>query len=142
MKKKYQQPLVRVQSVEGEPLLNGGSIVNIDGKTQDTLGSDTTTGGQEGEKADAICVIFNPNPAEAKVTLPEGNWNIYINGEDAGTTKLGTATGEVTVGAISAMVLVQESSFNPTILIVGICAVAVALCAVAVALSKKKKAAK
>ena len=49
MKKKYQQPLVRVQSVEGEPLLNGGSIVNIDGKTQDTLGSDTTTGGQEGE---------------------------------------------------------------------------------------------
>ena len=27
MKKKYQQPLVRVQSVEGEPLLNGGSIV-------------------------------------------------------------------------------------------------------------------
>ena len=49
MKKKYQQPLVRVQSVEGEPLLNGGSIVNINGKTQDTLGSDTTTGGQEGE---------------------------------------------------------------------------------------------
>lgn len=49
MKKKYQQPLVRVQSVEGEPLLNGGSIVKIDGKTQDTLGSDTTTGGQEGE---------------------------------------------------------------------------------------------
>ena len=49
MKKKYQQPLIRVQSVEGEPLLNGGSIVNIGGKTQDTLGSDTTTGGQEGE---------------------------------------------------------------------------------------------
>lgn len=49
MKKKYQQPLVRVQSVEGEPLLNGGSIVNIEGKTQGTLGSDTTTGGQEGE---------------------------------------------------------------------------------------------
>ena len=49
MKKKYQQPLVRVQSVEGEPLLNGGSVVNIDGQTQGTLGSDTTTGGQEGE---------------------------------------------------------------------------------------------
>ena len=49
MKKKYQQPLVRVQSVEGEPLLNGGSIVNIKGETQGTLGSDTTTGGTEGE---------------------------------------------------------------------------------------------
>lgn len=49
MKKKYQQPLIKVLTVENEPLLNDGSIVNIDGKTQDTLGSDTTTGGQEGE---------------------------------------------------------------------------------------------
>ena len=49
MKKKYQQPLVRVQSVEGEPLLNGGSIVNIKGETQGTLGSDTDSGGDVGE---------------------------------------------------------------------------------------------
>lgn len=49
MKKKYQQPLIKVQSVEGEPLLNGGSIVNYGGETQDTLGSDTTTGGTEDE---------------------------------------------------------------------------------------------
>ena len=49
MKKKYQRPLIKVLSVENEPLLNGGSIVNIDGKTQDTLGSDTTTGGMEDE---------------------------------------------------------------------------------------------
>lgn len=96
------------------------------------------TGGMEGEKADAICVIFNPNPAETKVTLPEGEWNIYINGEDAGTTKLGSASGEVTVGAISAMVLVQEpASFNPAILIV----VVLAIGAVAVVVLKKKKAA-
>lgn len=49
MKKKYQQPLIRVQSVEGEPLLNGGSVVNGHGDTQATLGSDTTTGGKEDE---------------------------------------------------------------------------------------------
>lgn len=49
MKKKYQQPLVRVQIVEGEPLLNGASVVDIGGKTQDTLGSDTTSGGMVGE---------------------------------------------------------------------------------------------
>ena len=49
MKKKYQQPLIRVQSVEGEPLLNGGSVVDKDGKTQATFGSDTTTGGKPGE---------------------------------------------------------------------------------------------
>lgn len=45
MKKKYQQPLIEVQSVEGEPLLNNGSVVDYGGKTQATLGSDTTTGG-------------------------------------------------------------------------------------------------
>lgn len=49
MKKKYQQPLIKVQIVEGEPLLNGGSIVNKDGETQATLGSDTTSGGTAGE---------------------------------------------------------------------------------------------
>ena len=49
MKKKYQQPLIKVQIVEGEPLLNGGSVVDLEGKTQATLGSDTTTGGEEDE---------------------------------------------------------------------------------------------
>lgn len=49
MKKKYQQPLIKVQIVEGEPLLNGGSVVDYNGDTQDTLGSDTTTGGMEDE---------------------------------------------------------------------------------------------
>lgn len=49
MKKKYQRPLIKVQIVEGEPLLNGGSVVDYNGKTQATLGSDTTTGGMEDE---------------------------------------------------------------------------------------------
>ena len=45
MKKKYQQPLIKVQIVEGEPLLNGGSVVTYQGETQGTLGSDTSSGG-------------------------------------------------------------------------------------------------
>ncbi len=49
MKKKYQQPLIKVLSVENESLLNGGSAVTYQGETQGTLGSDTTTGGQKGE---------------------------------------------------------------------------------------------
>ena len=47
MKKKYQRPLIKVLSVENETLLNGGSIVNIKGKTQGTLGSDNTFGGTD-----------------------------------------------------------------------------------------------
>ena len=49
MKKKYQQPLVRVQSVEGESLLNGASVVKISGETLDNLGSDTSSGGSADE---------------------------------------------------------------------------------------------
>jgi len=48
MKKKYQQPLVKFLSVENEPLLNA-SVVTYGGETVDTFGSDTTTGGTEGE---------------------------------------------------------------------------------------------
>lgn len=67
MKKKYQQPLVRVQSVEGEPLLNGGSIVDINGNTQDKLGSDTTTGGTE----DATGTVWG----DAKPYNPWTTWD-------------------------------------------------------------------
>lgn len=50
MKKKYQRPLIKVLSVENESLLNGGSVVNyLPGNTQGTLGSDTSSGGSEGE---------------------------------------------------------------------------------------------
>ena len=49
------------------------------------------------------------------VTLPEGTWDIRINGEDAGDSSLGTAEGTVEVTPISAMVLVQEGeSPKPT----------------------------
>jgi pullulanase len=92
-------------------------ITKMEG-TPDEVNGFVITGGINDEKADKICVIFNPNPDAAKVTLPEGNWNIYINGEDAGTTKLGTASGEVSVDAISAMVLVQESGTSPVVLLI------------------------
>ena len=109
--------------------------------TPDEVNAFVITGGMKGENADAICVIFNPNPAEAKVTLPEGNWNIYINGEDAGTTKLGTATGEVTVGAISAMVLVQEPAGVNIFAIIGFVGGVFGVIMLTMYYMKKKKAA-
>jgi len=63
----------------------------------------------EGETADAMYVVFNPNTESTNITLPEGKWNVYINGDKAGTEVLETVNGTVTVDAISAMVLVQES---------------------------------
>lgn len=66
-------------------------------------------GGINGETADELFVIFNANEAGTTVTLPEGSWNVYINGENAGTEVLDTITGSATVEPISAMVLVRES---------------------------------
>ena len=57
--------------------------------------------------SDALVVIFNPNAEATTVTLPEGQWEVHINGEDAGVTALATAEGTVEVAPISAMVLVQ-----------------------------------
>ncbi len=60
-----------------------------------------------GDISDSILVIFNATKNAAKVTLPEGDWSICINGTQAGTEVIGTATGSVSVAGISAMVLVQ-----------------------------------
>lgn len=65
-------------------------------------------GGANGETSKGLFVIYNGTSSEATVTLPAGNWTIYINEEKAGTTALGTANATVNVAKVSAMVLVQE----------------------------------
>ena len=62
--------------------------------------------GANGEES-SIVVIFNPRAEATTVTLPEGIWDIYIDGENAGTEILGFAEGSVEVAPISACVLVQ-----------------------------------
>lgn len=66
------------------------------------------TGGVNGETADNMYVVFNPNQEETKVTLPDGTWSVYINGEKAGTESLGEVSGEATVDPISALVLIKS----------------------------------
>ena len=65
--------------------------------------------GANGEENELV-VIFNPNAEATTVTLPEGTWEIRINGEDSGDTTLASAQGTVEVAPISAMVLVQPAA--------------------------------
>lgn len=65
------------------------------------------TGGLEGETADAMYIVFNPNNEAKEITLPEGKWHVCINGEKAGVESLEKVSGKATVDAISALVLVQ-----------------------------------
>ena len=62
--------------------------------------------GANGETND-LFVIFNPLKDSISVELPAGDWTIFVNGEKAGVESLGTASGTVSVDAISAMVLVK-----------------------------------
>ena len=88
--------------------------------------------------------------------MPEGNWNVYINGEKAGTQALASFTdGTAVVEPVSAMVLVKEdaaavSAPEPadteaegngmnTGLVVGIAAAAAAVCAGGVFVATRNK---
>ena len=49
-------------------------------------------GGVNGETSDGLFIIFNPNNQIEEIPLPEGAWDVYVNGEKAGTEVLATIT--------------------------------------------------
>jgi pullulanase len=64
-----------------------------------------------GESATSLCIIYNANKAATTVTIPSGDWNVYVKGNQAGTEILETITGgQITVAPISTIVLVQENT--------------------------------
>ncbi len=83
------------------------NITIMDNAPDDVLAYEIK-GGANGEASDGIFVIYNGTSSVANVPIPQGVWTIYVNGETAGTTALGTATTTVAVDAMSAMVLVLE----------------------------------
>lgn len=115
------------------------------------------TGGVNAETADELFVIFNANESAATVALPEGSWNVYVNGEKAGTEPLSTIKdGKAEVEPVSAMILVKEDKAvssggedataggSDVGRVIGVAALAVAtggcIAAVVVNSNKKKKA--
>lgn len=101
-------------------------------------------GGVNQEVSDGLFMIYNANNTATEVTLPEGTWDVYINGEQAGTDVLATITdGKVKVDPISAMVLVKSAGtaalFNPVILGVIALLALLLFCVVAVRVGRRKK---
>ena len=96
--------MMTAEEVSGKITQLGGLDFNVNGFH--------IAAGANGE-ANALVVIFNPNAEATTVTLPEGSWDIRINGEEAGDVSLGTAEGTVEVAPISAMVLVQAAQTEP-----------------------------
>ncbi|MDF2944147.1 MAG: pullulanase, type [Herbinix sp.] len=55
-----------------------------------------------------LCVIYNANREARTVHIPEGEWKVYVKGNQAGTEVIEFIVGEeVSVEAISAMVLIK-----------------------------------
>ncbi len=60
-----------------------------------------------GEVSDGIFVIYNPLRTSVTINLPDGEWNICVNGNISGTDVIKTVSGSVDVDSISCMVLVK-----------------------------------
>ena len=52
-----------------------------------------------------LFIIYNARETQVEITLPEGNFEVYINKTSAGVIPLSKAEGKVSVAGISAMVL-------------------------------------
>lgn len=61
----------------------------------------------EGEASEKILIALNPNNEPVEINLPEGEWSIYVNGEEAGTDIIEKAEGTIVLDKISAYMLVQ-----------------------------------
>ena len=61
----------------------------------------------EEEVSDRILIVFNPNHYSVEMLLPEGVWNICVNGEKAGLDVIESINGTITLDAISAYMLIQ-----------------------------------
>ena len=61
----------------------------------------------DGEVSEGIFVVYNPTKEAVKVDLPAGDWTICVQGDKAGTESLGTASGSISVDAITTTVLVK-----------------------------------
>ena len=107
----YYQGLIAFR--KAHPALRMTSAEDVAGHIENLAGLDfNVTGfrilpGANGEDQEFV-MIFNPRSEATMVTLPEGKWDIFVNGEAAGLETLGTAETEIQVAPISAMVLVKQ----------------------------------
>ncbi len=61
----------------------------------------------DGEVSDGIFVVYNPTSTAVSVDLPDGDWTICVQGDKAGTESLGSASGSISVEALTTTILVK-----------------------------------
>lgn len=87
------------------------TVKPVSGMPEHVVAFDIAASAVADETAEQIYLVFNADDKEQKIELPEGTWNVYINGEKAGTEVLETISDKtVKVSPVSAMVLVREGA--------------------------------
>ena len=140
---RYYQGLIAFR--KAHPALRMTSAEEVNEKITNLTGLDfNVTGfrilpGANGEDNEFV-MIFNPRKEGTTVTLPEGKWDIYVDGDRAGLEVLGSVEAEVSVAPISAMVLVKQTQQNASakLLLPGLLAICLAT-AVVVLVKKLRK---
>lgn len=88
-------------------------VSNLSGLSEGVIGFEFA-GGLEGESAEKILAYFNASTDAETITLPEGNWNVYVNSQKSGTTALESVKDTTTVEPISALILIKEDAVAST----------------------------
>lgn len=55
-----------------------------------------------------LLIVYNANRTNEKVILPEGEWEIFIDGKNAGTDVLDTVSGRIWIDGISMIAAVKK----------------------------------
>ena len=67
----------------------------------------TVEANKAGDDRDLL-VIYNANRTNESFDLPEGEWEVFINGEKAGTDVLDTVNGKIDVAGISMIAALKK----------------------------------
>lgn len=75
--------------------------------TEPNMVAYTISASEDGDSRD-ILVVYNANRDAKTFTLPEGEWEVCINGENAGTDVIETISGEYAIAGISVLAAVKK----------------------------------
>ena len=80
----------------------GQNVCTLDAQTNGATIVFTMTNPYTGEK---LFIVYNAAESSVNVTLPEGNWDMYINGQKAGATAIESGlSGAQNIDAVSCYV--------------------------------------
>ena len=109
--KEYYQGLIRFR--KAHPSLRLSSREEVWKKVHPVpFGNDHVVAFSIDEGIRELFVIFNADTHDVIAHLPQGNWDMFINGDTAGTDVIRTVSNQVMVSPISAMVLSRKKPID------------------------------